>query len=153
MATPDRLGDFEIVEEIGRGGFGIVYRARQVSLDRPVAIKVLFRHLIHTEDQLSRFQREAHAAARPDPPSSVSAASPYFMPPEQADSRGGAVDHPPDISSLGVPLYELLPLAPPFQGQSAHEIIRRILTEDPKRPVKIEPRVPQDLETICLKAM
>ena len=63
-STPSRLGDFEIVEEIGRGGFGIVYRARQVSLDRPVAVKVLFRHLTGTEEQVSRFEREARAAAR-----------------------------------------------------------------------------------------
>ena len=70
--TPDRLGDFEIIDEIGRGGFGIVYRARQISLDRPVAVKVLFRHLIHTEDQVSRFEREARAAARLDHPNIVS---------------------------------------------------------------------------------
>src|SRR5262245_64234845 len=72
MSAPERLGDFDIVEEIGRGGFGIVYRARQVSLDRPVAVKVLFRHLTHTDDQLSRFEREARAAARLDHPSIVS---------------------------------------------------------------------------------
>ena len=52
MGTPDRLGDFQLGDEIGRGGFGIVYRARQVSLDRPVAVKVLFRHLPHTADQI-----------------------------------------------------------------------------------------------------
>ena len=63
MSTPGRLGDFEIVDEIGRGGFGVVYRAAQVSLDRPVAVKVLYRHLIHTQEQIARFERESPAAS------------------------------------------------------------------------------------------
>jgi hypothetical protein len=257
MTTPDRLGDFEIVEEIGRGGFGIVYRARQVSLDRPVAVKVLFRHLIHTEDQVSRFEREARAAARLDHPNIVSvyawgqstedffiaqrlighgrtladevadlkesgdppkgyfrqvadrlskvadglqqahdrgivhrdvkcsnillddagipclgdfglakvedglelsrtgdfAGSPFYMSPEQADSRRGPVDHRSDVYSLGVSLYECLTLEHPFGGKTSQEIMRAILTEEPRRPSKLEPRVPRDLETICLHAM
>ena len=256
-STPDRLGDFQLGEEIGRGGFGIVYRARQVSLDRPVAVKVLFRHLTHTDDQLSRFEREARAAARLDHPSIVSvyawgqagddffiaqrlvgrgrtladelnelrtsgtppkghfrtvaerfesvagalqqahergivhrdvkpsnilldeegrpclgdfglakvedglelsrtgdfAGSPYYMSPEQADSRRGPIDHRSDVYSLGVTLYETLTLTPPFQGNGAHEVIRRILTEEPRRPGRIESRVPTDLETICLHAI
>jgi hypothetical protein len=257
MSTPDRLGDFQIVDEIGRGGFGIVYRARQLSLDRPVAVKVLFRHLIHTEDQISRFEREARAAARLDHPAIVSvfawgesgedfyiaqrlvgsgrtladdltalrkegaapkgwfrqvaemlvqvadalqqahdrgivhrdvkpgnilldehgrpylgdfglakiedglelsrtgdfAGSPYYMSPEQADAKRAPIDHRTDIYSLGVTLYELLTLTQPFQGTTSHEVIRRILGEEPRRPARIEPRVPMDLETICLHAM
>jgi serine/threonine protein kinase len=60
---PDRLGDFRIIREIGRGGMGIVYEAEQESLGRHVALKVLShpRHLGPT--QLIRFQREARAAA------------------------------------------------------------------------------------------
>jgi eukaryotic-like serine/threonine-protein kinase len=59
-----RLGDFEIVRELGRGGMGIVYEARQVSLNRHVALKVLAAGLGLTSKSIERFQREAAAAAR-----------------------------------------------------------------------------------------
>jgi serine/threonine protein kinase/WD40 repeat protein len=60
---PERLGDFRIIREIGRGGMGIVYEAEQESLGRHVALKVLS-HARHLGPiQLIRFQREARAAA------------------------------------------------------------------------------------------
>jgi hypothetical protein len=81
------------------------------------------------------------------------AGSPFYMSPEQADAKRGPIDHRTDIYSLGITLYELLTLTQPFQGNTSHEVIRRILTEEPRRPARIEPRVPMDLETICLHAM
>ena len=54
-----RLGDFEIVRELGRGGMGIVYEARQVSLNRKVALKVLSGSLGLTTKAVIRFQRDA----------------------------------------------------------------------------------------------
>ena len=62
--TPRRLGDFELLRELGRGGMGIVYEARQVSLNRRVALKVLPPGLGLTGSAVQRFEREAHAAAK-----------------------------------------------------------------------------------------
>jgi tetratricopeptide (TPR) repeat protein len=59
-----RLGDFEILREIGRGGMGIVYEAQQLSLHRPVALKVLPPGLGLSDSGVERFEREALAAAR-----------------------------------------------------------------------------------------
>jgi len=58
-----QVGDFRIVRRLGAGGMGIVYEARQISLNRPVALKVLGQALTRSTD-VSRFQREAQAAAR-----------------------------------------------------------------------------------------
>jgi serine/threonine protein kinase len=67
MGTPNqagrRLGDFQLEKKIGQGGMGEVYRARQISLDRPVAVKVLTRGLASQPGFVERFQREAKAAA------------------------------------------------------------------------------------------
>ena len=60
---PERLGDYRILREIGRGGMGIVYEAVQESLGRQVALKVLSQHRHLGSIQLLRFEREARAAA------------------------------------------------------------------------------------------
>jgi serine/threonine protein kinase/WD40 repeat protein/tetratricopeptide (TPR) repeat protein len=62
--APQRLGDFRILREIGRGGMGVVYEAMQESLGRHVALKVLSAHFAHDAKFIERFRREARAAAR-----------------------------------------------------------------------------------------
>jgi tetratricopeptide (TPR) repeat protein len=267
-----RLGDFELVREIGRGGMGVVYEARQASLNRKVALKVLPAGLGLDAEAVQRFQREAEAAgklhhtnivpvyatgqendthffameliegpslaqvirerrAAATAPGSASDAGPassslgpdggYFeraaqliaevadaldhahkqgvihrdvkpanlllspagrlsltdfglarlreqpgltrtgalggtpayMSPEQITAGYVPLDHRTDIYSLGATLYELLTLKRPFTGERRDQVLAQILQKDPPPPRKVNPRVPVDLETICLKAM
>jgi tetratricopeptide (TPR) repeat protein/predicted Ser/Thr protein kinase len=65
------LGDFRLIRELGRGGMGVVYLARQRSLDREVAVKVLPHHLTLDATTIARFRREAALAARLEHPNIV----------------------------------------------------------------------------------
>ncbi|HSG66632.1 MAG TPA: serine/threonine-protein kinase, partial [Gammaproteobacteria bacterium] len=60
---PKQLGSFEVLREIGQGGMGVVYLARQPALDRLVVLKKIRRELVADSSMLKRFQREARAAA------------------------------------------------------------------------------------------
>lgn len=78
MGDPDKaepfvdcIGDYEILAEIGRGGMGVVYRARQISLDRLVAVKMIQPNRLNAELERQRFLAEAQATAQLDHPGIV----------------------------------------------------------------------------------
>ena len=261
-----RIGDFEILAEIGRGGMGVVFRARQVSLNRVVALKVMPDLMAGSTSAVARFQKEARAAAKLhhtnivpvyaqgeqdgqyyyamelvegaslaelmrqdrdggavegetpaawkqvrgdyrrmarlmahvadaldhahrsgvlhrdikpqnlllgrdgelhvtdfglatvlDEPSMTltgeMVGTPAYMSPEQIDAKPGAIDHRTDVYSLGVTFYELLAGRRPFEGASREQLVSRIRLNEPTPPCKVNPAVPIDLDTICLRAM
>jgi tRNA A-37 threonylcarbamoyl transferase component Bud32 len=244
------FGDYEIVEEIARGGMGVVYKARQLSLNRTVALKMVLAGEWATPEARLRLRAEAEAAAnlqhpnivaihevgehegqqyfsmdfvagknlaeivRGNPLSAEQAASyvktiaeaihfahqrgilhrdlkpqnvlidaddrpritdfglakrvetdsgltrtgdvlgsPSYMSPEQASSRPEEVGPHSDVYSLGAVLYELLTGRPPFRGVTALETLCQVIEVPPVPPRKLNPAVPQDLETICLKCL
>jgi serine/threonine-protein kinase len=71
LALPERVAGYELVEQLGRGGMGVVFRARHERLDRPVALKMILAGAFASTDDLRRFEAECLAAAQLDHPSIV----------------------------------------------------------------------------------
>ncbi len=244
------VSGYDILGELGRGGMGVVYKARQRKLNRLVALKMVLAGGHAGPEQLARFQIEAQAVAalqhpnivqiyevgesdslphfsleyvdgapldkalagKPQVPKDAARlletlshamhfahqhgivhrdlkpanilvssegvpkitdfglakqlegdssqtkegalmGTPSYMAPEQA--RGEFKDLGPaaDVYSLGAMLYEMLVGRPPFLGATPFETIFQVIKEEPVPPSRLIPKLPQDIETICLKCL
>jgi WD40 repeat protein/serine/threonine protein kinase/tetratricopeptide (TPR) repeat protein len=276
--TWPRVRGYEILSELGRGGMGVVYKARQVGLNRVVALKMILAGGHAGTQELKRFRDEAEAVARlqhpnivqvyevgeheglpffsleycpggslaqklqgnPLPPteaaqlieavaraihaahqeqfvhrdlkpanillqrksadyadytdkkkgtplpvkSAESAKSadefipkitdfglakrlgeagqtqsgavlgtPSYMAPEQADGKTKEVGPAADVYALGAVLYELLTGRPPFKAANSLDTLLQVMSEEPVSVRRLQPGVPRDLETVCLKCL
>lgn len=277
--TPPLVPGYEILYEVGRGGMGVVYKARQISLNRPVALKMILAGPHAGPQERERFRREAEAVAQlqhshivqifeigeangylylalefveggslaqylagtpwnatdaaelieslatavhyahtqgvvhrdlkpgnvllaredtaqftePTPQGPVTAGgskslvppsalhpkitdfglakrlgdtantdgtksgavmgTPSYIAPEQASGKTRDVGPTADIYSLGAILYELLTGRPPFLGETPLDTVLQVIHDDPVPPKRLQPTIPRDLETICLKCL
>jgi serine/threonine protein kinase len=244
------VAGYEIVEVIGHGGMGVVYKARQLGLNRIVALKMVLAGASASPSSLARFRAEAEAVAQLAHPNIVQIyeigeqngcpflaleyvsggslaqqldgtpvaprqaaelvlalaraiehahergivhrdvkpanvllladgtpkvtdfglakrvggsdvhtqtgailGSPVYMSPEQAAGALDKIGPATDIYALGVILYELLTGRPPFRGASLIETIEQVREHEPAPPRTLQPRIPRDLEIICLKCL
>lgn len=245
------VGDYQVVSELGRGGMGVVYKARHRKLNRLVALKMILSGRHSSNESLERFIAEARAVAKLQHPGIVQIfdigehqglpyfslefvegkdlqkdlnglprapkrcaemveqlanamqyahdhkilhrdlkpanilldndgrpkisdfglakvvddegsgatsdgtimGSPSYMPPEQARGQQSAISNRSDVYSLGAILYQMLTARPPFVSERPLDTVMQVINNDPAMPRSLQPDVPADLETICMKSL
>jgi WD40 repeat protein/tetratricopeptide (TPR) repeat protein/predicted Ser/Thr protein kinase len=244
------IAGYDILEVLGRGGMGVVYKARHRKLKCLVALKMIVAGAHAGPDQLARFQAEAEAVAHLQHPNIVQIhevgeqdglpffclefvsggsldrmllgtpqdpraaaklvrtlaramqeahdagiihrdlkpanillgkdgtpkitdfglakhldstegktqsgaimGTPSYMAPEQAAGKIKEIGPATDVYALGAILYEMLTGRPPFKAATPMDTVMQVITEEPVPPIQLQPKLPRDLDTICLKCL
>src|SRR2546427_438167 len=144
MDLPDRLGKYPVTEVLGKGAMGIVYRAYDPVIKRPVAIKTIRKELIEDDEKAEtlsgRFRREAQAAGALSHPGIV-AVYEYGEDEQYAYIAMEYVegDQRIDIFAAGVLFYHLLAGQAPFRGR-AEAVMHDVCYHDPPPPSQADPQ-------------
>ncbi len=148
LSIGTRLGPYEITSQIGAGGMGEVYRARDTRLDRTVALKVLPAHLSNSPELRQRFEREARAVSSLQHPHICTLHDVRQQDGIDYQLEGREADARTDIFALGAVVHEMATSKRAFTGKSQASLITAIMSSDPPPISAIEPMSPPTLDRV-----
>jgi serine/threonine-protein kinase len=123
----------------------------EILKDGQLADSMIFRNLLSYVPKITDFGLAKHMGGEEGPfRQGAVVGTPSYMAPEQARGTSGEVGPAADVYALGAILYEMLTGRPPFKAATVEETAQQVLNTEPLPPTQFQPKIPKDLETICL---